>query len=37
MTVSILVAFMLHRRIGLHSRSVLMDTIGALQVGGVLP
>lgn len=36
MTVSILVAFMLHRRIGLHSRSVLMDTIGALQVGGVV-
>ncbi|SFP74816.1 trk system potassium uptake protein TrkH [Oscillibacter sp. PC13] len=36
MTVSILAAFLLHRRIGLHQRSVLMDTIGALQVGGVV-
>ena len=36
MTVSILVAFLLHRRIGLHSRSVLMDTIGALHLGGVV-
>lgn len=36
MTLSILVAILLHRRIGLHQRSVLMDTIGALQVGGVV-
>ena len=36
MTVSILVAILLHRRIGLHQRSVLMDTVGALQVGGVV-
>jgi len=36
MTLSILAAFLLHRRIGLHQRSVLMDTIGALQMGGVV-
>ena len=36
MTISILVAILLHRRIGLHQRSVLMDTVGALQVGGVV-
>lgn len=36
MTLSILVSTMLHRRIGLHRRAVLMDTIGALQVGGVV-
>lgn len=32
MTVSILVSTLLHRRIGLHRRAVLMDTIGA-QIG----
>jgi trk system potassium uptake protein TrkH len=36
MTVSSLTAFLLHRRIGLHRRSVLMDTVGALQMGGVV-
>lgn len=36
MTISILVSTLLHRRIGLHRRAVLMDTIGALQVGGVV-
>ena len=36
MTVSALVSMLLHRRIGLHRRAVLMDTIGALQVGGVV-
>lgn len=36
MTVSILVSILLHRRIGLHQRSVLMDTVGALQIGGVV-
>lgn len=36
MTVSILVALLLHRRIGLHRRSVLMDSVGALQMGGVV-
>lgn len=36
MTVSILVSILLHRRIGLHRRAVLMDTVGALQVGGVV-
>lgn len=36
MTLSILVAILLHRRVGLHQRSVLMDTVGALQVGGVV-
>lgn len=36
MTVSILFSFLMGRRIGLHQRSVLMDTVGALQVGGVV-
>ena len=36
MTVSILVSIMVGRRIGLHRRYVLMDTLGALQVGGVV-
>nr|WP_325298481.1 TrkH family potassium uptake protein [uncultured Dysosmobacter sp.] len=36
MTLSILVSILLHRRIGLHRRAVLMDTVGALQVGGVV-
>lgn len=36
MTLSILVSILLHHRIGLHRRAVLMDTIGALQVGGVV-
>ncbi len=35
-TVSILVSILLGRRIGLHRRAVLMDTVGALQVGGVV-
>ena len=36
MTVSILVSILLGRRIGLHRRTVLMDTVGALQIGGVV-
>lgn len=36
MTVTILVSVLLGQRIGLHRRSVLMDTIGALQMGGVV-
>ena len=36
MTVSILVSILLGRRIGLHQRSILMDTVGALQMGGVV-
>lgn len=36
MTVSTLVTFLLHRRIGLHRRAVLMDSVGALQIGGVV-
>ena len=36
MTVSILVSILLGRRIGLHRRAVLMDSVGALQVGGVV-
>lgn len=36
MTVSMLVSFLLGRRIGLHQRAVLMDAVGALQVGGVV-
>lgn len=36
MTVSILVSILLGRRIGLHRRAVLMDTVGALQMGGVV-
>ena len=36
MTVSILVAVLLHRRIGLRQRSILMDSVGALQMGGIV-
>lgn len=36
MTVSILVSILLHRRIGLRQRSILMDSVGALQMGGVV-
>ena len=36
MTVTILVSILLGQRISLHRRSVLMDTIGALQMGGVV-
>ncbi len=36
MTVSILVAILLHRRIGLRQRSILMDSVGALQMGGIV-
>ena len=36
MTVSILVSILMGQRIGLHRRSVLMDTVGALQMGGVV-
>lgn len=36
MTVSILVPIMLGQRIGLRRRAVLMDTVGALQLGGVV-
>jgi len=36
MTLSILVSILLGRRIGLHRRVVLMDTVGALQMGGVV-
>ena len=36
MTVSILVSLLLRRQIGLHRRAVLMDTVGALQLGGVV-
>lgn len=36
MTLSMLVAFLLKRRIGLHQRVILMDTVGALQMGGVV-
>lgn len=36
MTVSILVSLLLKRRVGLHRRAVLMDTVGALQLGGVV-
>ena len=36
MTVTILVSVLLGQRISLHRRSVLMDTIGALQMGGVV-
>lgn len=37
MTVTILVSTLLGQRIGLRRRSILMDTIGALQMGGVVP
>ena len=36
MTVSALVSIFLGRRIGLHQRSILMDSVGALQMGGVV-
>ena len=36
MTVSALVSIFLGRRIGLHRRSILMDSVGALQMGGVV-
>lgn len=36
MTVSILVSILLHRRIGLRQRSILMDSVGALQMGGIV-
>ena len=36
MTVSILVAVLLHRRLGLRQRSILMDSVGALQMGGIV-
>ena len=36
MTVSILVSLLLHRRIGLRQRSILMDSVGALQMGGIV-
>ena len=36
MTVAILVSMLLGRRIGLRSRSILMDSVGALQFGGVV-
>lgn len=36
MTVSILGSILLRKRIGLHRRTVLMDTMGALQMGGIV-
>lgn len=36
MTVTIFISMLLGRRIGLHSRAVLMDTVGALQMGGIV-
>lgn len=36
MTVSTLVSVLLRRRVGLHRRAVLMDTVGALQMGGIV-
>ena len=36
MMVSILVSFLLGKRIGLRQRSLLMDTVGALKIGGVV-
>ena len=36
MSVSTVVAVLLHRRIGLRHRSILMDSVGALQVGGIV-
>ena len=36
MTVSILVSVLLRQRVGLHRRAVLMDTVGALQLGGIV-
>ncbi len=36
MTVSTLVSILLRQRVGLHRRAVLMDTVGALQLGGIV-
>ncbi|WP_295588318.1 TrkH family potassium uptake protein [uncultured Oscillibacter sp.] len=36
MTVTIFISMLLGRRIGLHSRAVLMDTVGALQMAGIV-
>lgn len=36
MSVSVLVAFLLGKRIGLHQRSILMDAVGALSLAGVV-
>lgn len=36
MSLSILFSVLLHRRISLHQRSILMDSVGALQMGGVV-
>lgn len=36
MMVSILVSILLGRRIGLYERSILMESVGALQLGGVV-
>ncbi len=36
MTVSILVAILLGKRIGLHQRSILMDAVGSLSLAGVV-
>ena len=36
MMVSILVSFLLRRRIGLYERSILMESVGALKIGGVV-
>lgn len=35
-TVSVLVSVFLGRKIGVHQRTVLVDTVGALQVGGIV-
>lgn len=36
MTVSLLASLLLHRRVGLRQRSLLMDAVGALQMGGIV-
>lgn len=36
MTVSTLVSVLLRQRVSLHRRAVLMDTVGALQLGGIV-
>lgn len=36
MTVSLLASLLLHRRVGLRQRALLMDAVGALQVGGIV-
>lgn len=36
MMVSILVSFLLRRRIGLYERSLLMESMGALRIGGIV-